>query len=95
MFYNRHVYHSGEPPHPDRISFDEIDESWTESMLAPFVARALALYDDAFRIGDLYYRAKFDSTTCQKILVEFRDIHPGYTERTYDEVITYGCVLAR
>jgi len=95
VFYNRRGYQWGKPPYPDRISFDELEHSWTEDMLAQAISRASALYQDAYRIGDLHHTAKFEKKACQAATANFINLHPGYSERTYEEVISHGCFLAR
>lgn len=95
IFYNNYGHRWGGQPFPNLISFEELGRFWADDTLTPAVSRALALYNDAYRIGDLHHRAKFEKKACHKATADFMKVHPGYSERTYHEVINHGCFLAR
>lgn len=93
LFYNRHRRGLGRPPHALPIVLAEVFPAATETDLAEVSDRVTSLLSSAYRFGDALLAHNFTNYEATKETLAAE--HPGFSAKSYEETINYGCFQAR
>jgi hypothetical protein len=93
LLYEQHRRELGPRPHARSLELAEVFPLVAVVQLEEARVRAAKLLASAYAAGDSLLTAKFDNST------EVRDRlaaeHPGFSAKSYDETVHFGCFQAR
>ena len=92
VHYNHHNRAMGPGPYCDPIELSVLHDRHDPNEIAEWRLKALKLRDNAYSVGDALLRK---DGTYDRLRVELEAAHPGFSQNTYDEAVSYGCFCAR
>lgn len=93
LLYNRFRSRLGPPPYAAPVEVGEVYPEYADAELIEACTRASNLLNSAYEVGDRLIATHFKNSG--EVRAELAATHPGFSDRSYEETINYGCFQAR